>query len=262
MSTSATVDVTAEVRTLEDIAELSEAKEVLRSIWAFPEGEAPISGELLRALALAGGYVAGAFTDGRLVGASAGFLGLRGGEVHLHSHISGVLPAWQGRHIGLALKRHQREWALDRGINVIEWTFDPLVRRNGFFNLVKLGATVVGFKVNFYGEMHDAINAGDPTDRAVVHWDLQSPPTAAPADGPVILHADADGAPVVTTGAGPVLRAWVPDDIVALRQRDSDAGRAWRMALRESFGAAVANGYVARSMTRDGWYTLEREAPA
>ncbi|HZN15638.1 MAG TPA: GNAT family N-acetyltransferase [Acidimicrobiales bacterium] len=262
MARAGTVEVAVEIRLLDGMPELTRAIDALRAIWSFPDGEAPISSELLRALALAGGYVAGAFADGEMVGASAGFLGVRDGEVHLHSHISGVVPPWQGRHVGLALKQHQREWALARGVNVIEWTFDPLVRRNAFFNLMKLGATLVGFEPDFYGEMHDAINAGDPTDRAVVRWDLAAPAPAARLrdhEGVVILATDGAGAPVTTALPGDgALRAWVPEDIVELRRNDAALGREWRLALRETLGVAVQAGYVAHSITRDGWYRLER----
>ena len=97
-------------------------------------------------MSFAGGYISGAYAGDELIGASAGFLGRRAGELHLHSHISGVIAARQSRHVGVALKQHQRAWALARGIDSIEWTFDPLVRRNAFFNLVKLGAEVVGIR--------------------------------------------------------------------------------------------------------------------
>ena len=256
------------VRNLHGMAELTEAVDALCSIWGFTDGSV-VSAELLRAVAFAGGYVAAAYADGQVVGASAGFLGRHPGDLgwHLHSHISGVVPAWQGRHVGLALKQHQRAWALAAGVTTIEWTFDPLVRRNAFFNLVKLGADVVGFEASFYGEMTDAINAGDESDRAVVRWDLTSAAAVSAARGfldrdqprgAVILRPDGDGRPVAEMTGADVLRAWIPDDAVALRQRDPAAGRAWRAALRETFGAAVADGYRATSMNRDGWYTLVR----
>ena len=260
MTTAPTVDVAAEIRTLDGMDELTAAVEVLRSIWGFSDSNAPITAEIMRAMALAGGYLAGAFADGRMIAASAGFLGQRDGEPHLHSHISGVVTAWQGRHVGLALKQHQREWSLARGIHLIEWTFDPLVRRNAFFNLAKLGATVVGFEPDFYGPMDDAINANDPTDRAVARWHLTAQRAADVPGGAVILRADDNGAPVAPGDRDAVLRAWVPEDIVALRQRDPAAALAWRLALRDTFGAAVTDGYVAQSMSRDGWYTLVRPA--
>jgi predicted GNAT superfamily acetyltransferase len=247
-----------DVRELDSIEEFQAAVEVLRSIWGFRGDAGPINAELIRAFTLAGGYASGAFNDGEMIGASVGFLGWRDGHPHLHSHISGVTPAHQSRHVGLALKRHQRDWCLGRDIHTIEWTFDPLIRRNAFFNLVKLGATVVDFKPDFYGDMPDEINAGDPTDRAVVEWDLHAPAGDRDRDGAVILEADADGGPVARDARAEVLRAWVPEDAVSLRRADASVGLAWRLALRDTFGNAIADGYRATSMTRDGWYTLER----
>jgi len=244
-----------EVRCLDGMGELNAANALFSAIWG---DDLQIPAEILRALSFAGGYVAGAFAEGEMIGASAGFLAQRGEHLHLHSHISGVAAAWQSRHVGSSLKLHQRDWALARGINVIEWTFDPLVRRNAFFNLVKLGASVVAFEPDFYGEMNDAINAGDPTDRAVAEWNLTSPSSGDVTDGAVILHAAEDGSPVVSPSRDESLRAWVPEDAVGLRQRDPSAGRAWRLALRDSFGAAIRDGYRATSITRDGWYTLVR----
>ena len=281
---SATVDVAGteaarvaaaagvEVRTLHGMPELEEAVAVLTSIWGFGDGNVPVSPELLRAFAFAGGYVSAARAGGQIVGVSAGFLGRHPGDrdLHLHSHISGVLPPWQGRSVGLALKQHQRAWALANGIETIEWTFDPLVRRNAFFNLVKLGAEIVDFKPAFYGEMRDAINAGDESDRAVVRWTLASSAAVSAAGGfldrdqprgAVILRADGDGQPVAGDAADPVLRAWIPDDAVSLRHHDPAGGRAWRLALRDTFGAAITDGYQATAMTRDGWYTLVRATP-
>ena len=177
-----------EVGLLTRMDELAEAIRLFESVWGLEEGHA-LPGELLRAISFAGGYVSGARRDGVLVGASVGFLGRHDGELHLHSHISGVLPEVQGRHVGLALKQHQRAWALSRGIAMIEWTFDPLVRRNAYFNLIKLGARVVGYEPAFYGAMHDAFNEGDETDRAVIRWRLDAPAAASEHhDGAVILR--------------------------------------------------------------------------
>jgi predicted GNAT superfamily acetyltransferase len=221
-----------------------------------------VTPELLRALAHAGNYVAGAWIDDELIGVSAGFFGHRDGTVYLHSHISGVAPDHQGGHVGSALKEHQRAWALERGITTIEWTFDPLVRRNAYFNLAKLGALVVGYEADFYGSMRDAINAGDETDRAVARWDLDAGarPTVDATNAAVILRPDHDGGPVVESGATSVLRAWIPRDHLQLRERDPEAAVSWRQALRDSVGSAIKRGYVAVDMTRDGWYTLVRES--
>lgn len=242
------------------MAELHDAMSVFQAVWGFRAGGAPISAEEMRALAFAGNYIAGAFDGSNMIGASVGFLGVRAGHWHLHSHMSAVIPQSQGHAVGLALKQHQRDWALERNLDTIEWTFDPLVRRNAYFNLMKLGANVVDFAANFYGEMNDAINAGDPTDRGVIRWDIRSPAPGVDRDGDVILDVDGSGSPVVDKSDAPVLRAWIPEDVVALRRTDPAVAQAWRLALRETFGSAVSDGYCATSMTRDGWYTLEKGA--
>ena len=247
------------IRELTAIDELHRAAELLAGIWGLPPDQGPVTPELLRALAHSGNYVAGAWEDDVLVGASAGFLGRHDTALHLHSHISGVDPAHQGRHVGLALKLHQRTWAAERGVAAIEWTFDPLVRRNAYFNLAKLGARIVGYEPHFYGTMRDAVNAGDETDRAVVRWDVDGgEPQSGPPAGAVVLRPDDDGAPVVDKSDADQLRAWVPEDIVAVRRRDPGLGRAWRGALRDTLGTAVTDGYAAVGMSRDGWYTLVR----
>jgi predicted GNAT superfamily acetyltransferase len=252
----------AVVRPLDDVALLTRAADLLAEIWGFPPNEGPMTPELLRALAHAGNYVAGAWVADELVGVSAGFLGRRDGRVYLHSHISGVTPGHQGAAVGYALKQHQRSWALERDIDTIEWTFDPLVRRNAYFNLSKLGARVVAYEADFYGPMRDAINAGDHTDRVLARWQLDAPaPSRSVGNGqaPEILRPDDDGRPVVSSSSAPVLRAWIPSDSVELRERDPDAAASWREALRDSMGEAIEHGYTAVDMSRDGWYTLVRE---
>lgn len=254
------------VRPLETMEDHTRAAGLLAAIWGYPAGEGPVTPELLRALAHSGNYVAGAWLDDELIGASAGFIGRHDGAVHLHSHISGVASEHQGTRAGFALKQHQRTWALERDIPVIEWTFDPLVRRNAYFNLSKLGATVIAYEPDFYGSMRDAINAGEETDRAVAKWDLVASRPTVPDGGStaVILAADHDGRPVETAaavGAARVLRAWIPEDHLAVRARDAEVARAWRRALRDSVGRALQSGYVAVDMTRDGWYSLVQDQP-
>lgn len=247
------------IRVLSEMGELQRAAAVLAAIWGYPQDQGPVTPELLRALAHSGNYVAGAFDGEDLIGASAGFLGRHGESLHLHSHISGVAPSHQGGHVGLALKQHQRGWAAERGVDTIEWTFDPLVRRNAYFNLAKLGARIVGYEPHFYGVMRDAVNAGDETDRAVVRWSVAGDEVVTSNDeGTVVLRPDDDGAPLVDKCDADVVLAWVPEDIVALRGRDPELALLWRGALRDTLGTALADGYRATAMTRDGWYRIER----
>ena len=127
--------------------------------------------EVIVAALHSGGYCALARLDGEVVGAS---FALATNTGTLHSHVTGVARAHAGAGIGAQLKRHQWYWAQSHGYRAISWTFDPLVRRNAWFNLVKLGAHVASYHENFYGELTDSINAGDRSDRLYVKWDVSA----------------------------------------------------------------------------------------
>jgi predicted GNAT superfamily acetyltransferase len=262
-----TVPASFELTELHDADDLEKLQAVLAGIWGRAE-EPPVPAELMRALVHAGNYVVGARDGGRLVGGLIGFAGWdRAGAPILHSHILGVLPDARRRGVGFALKQHQRHWAMERGIGVIEWTFDPLVRRNAYFNLAKLGAEAAEYHVAFYGRMEDRINAGDDSDRIVVRWHLDSAgaaggdgsgPDPAPT-GAVLLRVGPEGEPVLGTAlpAGGTARCQVPADIVQLRRASPGLARAWRQALRSTLGEAMRDGWRVTAATRDGWYVLE-----
>jgi predicted GNAT superfamily acetyltransferase len=264
-----------DVRPLVSIDEIVTLDRVFASAWGSP-GHAIAPIELTRALQHAGNYVVGAFAGDRMVGGSLGFFGFDGGKPLLHSHVTGVLPELRSRSIGYAIKVDQRAWALAAGIDEVVWTFDPLVRRNAYLNLTKLGAEVVGFEPSFYGDaLHDDINAGDESDRAVVRWPVaresvaatlersgsgEPAATARPA-GTVILDEAPEprASPPDPSAPGPLI-AWVPPDIVAIRRSDPRLSLAWRHAVRATVGSAIAAGHVAVAMSRDGWYRLERRS--
>jgi predicted GNAT superfamily acetyltransferase len=233
--------------------------------------------EFAWALAHAGNYVALAHHDGADIGGALGFLGRDDDGAVLHSHMAGVVPSCQGGSVGFALKQHQRDWALEQGITRITWTFDPLIARNAYFNVVKLGAGITRFYVDFYGPLTDGINAGDETDRCFVTWSLDSAAAAEaaagrtkPADGTALLAAGAAealavgpaGEPVCAAAASrsdpDVLLCQVPRDAVELRRTDPALARAWRVAVRDVLGPALADGYAVASVTRDGHYVLTR----
>ncbi|HET6214617.1 MAG TPA: GNAT family N-acetyltransferase, partial [Micromonosporaceae bacterium] len=164
---------------LRELADLNEAAALLQAIWRADTPDQVVSADLMRALASSGNYVVGAFRGDKLVAATVAFFGAG----HLHSHVTGVDPAAQRGGVGYALKQHQRAWALARRITEVRWTFDPLVRRNAYFNLHKLGALPVEYLTEFYGEMTDGINLGDASDRLYVGWQLGSPRAQAAAHG-------------------------------------------------------------------------------
>ncbi len=124
---------------------------------------------MLRALDYAGNTVLIADEGGKAVGAALGFLGWSDG-IHLHSHMTAVVPWRRGGGIGYALKLFQRAVCLEHQITEMRWTFDPLIRRNAHFNLVKLGAEVVRFLPDFYGRLDDSITGSDRSDRFEVRW--------------------------------------------------------------------------------------------
>lgn len=248
------------VRELTTIDDFVAVCALFQEIWQ-PDPASPlVTTELLRALTKAGNYLAGAFDGDRLVGACVGFFGAPA-DGTMHSHIAGVSATAGGRHIGYALKLHQRMWAMDRGIAVIAWTFDPLVARNAWFNLGKLGATATEYLPNFYGGMHDVVNGGDDTDRLLVHWDLRhrTGTVGVPGHAVVALGRTADGAPEPGVTAGETLLVAVPSDVTAMRAADPSRAKEWRVAVRDVLGGLLADGARVAGFDRAGWYVVRWE---
>jgi len=257
------------VRALTDLADLERVVALLSDIWGRPENP-PMTLELLRAFTKAGNYVGGAFEDGRLVGACVGFFHAPN-EDTLHSHIAGVSRSASGRSIGFALKLHQRAWALAHGVAEIAWTFDPLVARNAYFNLVKLGAVPTEYLTNFYGAMSDDINGADDSDRLLVRWRLLDPRVelacAGGGAGAVADEELAAGA-VVALGIGSGGRpdpgrldgatslVAVPHDIERLRVTEPELAWQWRSAVRHTLSTLVSRGDRIDGFDKTGWYVV------
>jgi predicted GNAT superfamily acetyltransferase len=125
-----------------------------------------------------GGQVLGAFDRANPGAPPIGFAmalpAYRNGHPYLHSHMVGVLPEHRNRGIARALKLAQRDDALARGIDLMEWTFDPLEIKNAHLNIAKLGAIVRRYKHNFYGSSSSPLQGGLPTDRVYAEWWLRS----------------------------------------------------------------------------------------
>jgi predicted GNAT superfamily acetyltransferase len=268
-----------EVRALHTLAELEQARGVWDAVWPTVPGATEITGNLIRAIEHAGGYVSGAYSDGVMVGSCLAFVGRTredaGWHTHLHSHIAAATPGNADRGIGTALKLHQRAWALEHDVDRVVWTFDPLVRRNARLNLVKLGAVAADYLVDFYGRMDDALNVGEPSDRLLAQWDVASDRVADALGGvvPAVSRTDllADGAEdalvvgeggephVVASSARTTLVA-LPGDIVDIRRRDGGLARAWRLAVREALAPVGAGEARVVGLTTDGCYVVEENA--
>ena len=231
-SVAAAVAAGVVVREVTSVDEQGAVVRLLSEIWGRSLDNPPVPPELLRAFAKAGNYISAAFEDGNIVGATIGFHSTP--EKHaLHSHIAGVRPQLAGRAVGFAMKQHQRAWALSRGIDAIEWTFDPLVARNAHFNITKLRAMPIEYLTNFYGVMPDVINGDDETDRLLVRWSLREPE---------VVDA-ASGIAAVVDPYGPGIDCVrVPADIERLRTTDLALARQWRLDVRDRLASALAEG--------------------
>ncbi|WP_338117980.1 GNAT family N-acetyltransferase [Streptomyces coryli] len=254
------------IRQLSREAEFRAACDLLDRVWRPPPGSPLITMALLRGFQHAGSYVAGAYEADRLIGVCIGFLS----DAGLHSHIAGVDARARGRNIGFALKVHQRAWALERALTKVTWTYDPLVSRNAYFNLAKLGAVAEEYLPDFYGVMDDGVNKGQGSDRLLVGWNLADPAVAeacvrshhqapVPPDAVAGLDADADGLPVRGPLDATCLSVRVPSDIEALRGARPAVAQAWRSALRDILGGLLADGAAVTGFTRDGRYFVERK---
>ncbi|MFI6296518.1 GNAT family N-acetyltransferase [Nonomuraea sp. NPDC050790] len=279
-------------------ADCAAASRLFDRVWNQRESSLLAPGALI-ALAHSGNYVAVARAGDRIVGAAAGFFGPPPART-LHSHLAGVLPELRGRGAGNALKLHQRHWALSAGATNITWTFDPLVARNAYLNVHRLGARVERYFENFYGEMGDVLNGHDASDRALANWDLlracPPPPLADEkphhlADEKPLQLADEklrrqladdevrhlagrepryllrrDGDRPLLDEPGPaepeagLLALQIPADIETLRRTNPAAASAWRADLRAAMTWALAEGWVVVDVRRDGCYLLERPA--
>jgi len=232
-----------------------------------PRGIVP--GALMGIIASGGGILLAAYDrdhGDRPVGFVLGLLARRDGRLYHASHMLATDPAYQGRGIGVALKRRQREVALAQGLDLMTWTFDPLIARNAHLNLHKLGAISHIYYEDYYGPMDDRFNGGLPTDRLLVEWRLNGPvpsvPLSVPAASTPILSADG-GKPVLRlerTPAGAPLSVWIPEDSTAIKERDPAAALDWRLALRRALSWAFAHGYVVRDFSAGAYVLLPEES--
>ena len=245
-----------EIRLLKDLAGQNLARELFDQVWS-TDGETQVTSNLMQALVHNGSYVSGAFIGSRFVAAAFAFPGRdEHGHLHLHSHMAAVLDDVRDRGIGAALKWHQRAWAIEAGYDTITWTFDPLVRRNARLNLLKLGVHVSDYYQDFYGDMADALNAGDATDRVMARWELLSERTVRAAAftnglGPDLIPSEASWSltiendePVIhlSTAKSDALVVALPADIIAIRTKDPQKASRWRIAVRSVLAPALDQG--------------------
>jgi predicted GNAT superfamily acetyltransferase len=215
---------------------------IFDEVWSV---RAMVSPEIMVAALHNGAYGSIAWRDGAPVGAAFALVGLPlAGQSapNLHSHAAGVVATAANGGIGYAIKLHQFAWARKHGFGTVTWTFDPLVRRNAWFNIIKLGTQVLGYHQNFYGQLDDGINAGEQSDRLLVRWDIAER-VAPPASN------------FVVAAASDILIA-TPADIELLRKTDTAQAANWRQQQRVAFEAAEKNGLSVVGLNEDYCYVL------
>jgi predicted GNAT superfamily acetyltransferase len=217
-----------------------------------------------------GGVVLGAFVDEKLVGFVFGFPGLEftpdGPRPKHCSHMAGVLPEHRDSGIGFALKRAQWQMVRHQSLDHVTWTYDPLLSRNAYLNIARLGAVCSTYRRSEYGEMRDEVNAGLPSDRFQVDWWINTRrverrlskharptlklghlarvgvrPFYTLETGPGNLVRPPEHVPALEAK---LMAAEVPSDFLALKAADFPLARDWRFFSREFFETAFAKGYI------------------
>jgi predicted GNAT superfamily acetyltransferase len=213
--------------------------------------------EVVRALAISGNVSWGAFDEaGSLTGFVLGWAGVDDGGLHVHSHMLATVPDGRHRGVGQALKLAQRAQALEQGIEVVRWTFDPMVARNAWLNLGKLGAVADRFVRNFYGEMADSINAGERSDRLTVAWHLRREPgprTIAEPAADLLVRGGGDPPEPVASPERPARAAAIelPSEYHDLRATEPVLATAWRDAVADAVEACLDAGMVGAAFDRE-----------
>ncbi len=257
--------------------------ELEQRVWS---GVPPMREDILLVVHRNGGLVLGAFdvSDAgaeRMVGLLFGYVGRTpAGKFRHWSHLVGVDAAYRDQHIGYRLKLAQREHVLAQGLDLVAWSYDPLLSRNAHLNVHRLGAVCHTYWRNFYGEMDDALNAGIASDRFEVEWHVSSAHVdrrlARCAEDTSVSDLVAAGVGIVnplpadnqaelpgTARALPGERVLVriPGDFHALKRRDLALARAWRERTAEIFEAFFARSYVVTDFLHDaqaGYYLLRQ----
>lgn len=251
-------------RKLETIADYDACEDLQKKVWEFEEREIVPTNELIT-VQMYGGFVAGAFEpDGRMVGFVYGLPGIKDGKLIHCSRMLGVLNEYRNENVGFQLKLMQREFAQSMGISLAVWTFDPLVGRNAYFNIEKLGVTARTYHCNLYGTSTSRFSSGLETDRLVAEWELKSKRVeeriAGRSDTPKLKQALREypivnrverkkgglirpGEPDLSISHSRVL-VEIPEDIQPIKDVDISLAREWREKIRRIFLHYLGLGYV------------------
>ncbi len=222
------------------------------AIWGYADGDV-IPRRVFVVAQRIGGQVLGAFDGETMVGFAMGLPGYRAGAAYLHSHMLAVLPEYRNAGLGRRLKLAQREDAMERGFDLMEWTFDPLDIKNAYLNLGRLGAIARRYEPDFYGASSSPLQGGLPTDRLYAEWWLRSERVSKRlAEGVDENAQDAEVVERVHVPAG--VDRWKADP--QQRQRALDLQMRNREAFQSAFGRGLAAIGYERDAAGDGSFLL------
>jgi predicted GNAT superfamily acetyltransferase len=272
------------IRALHTIREFREVACLEAEIWGYADFEDAVGIPMFVATLKRGGILLGAYDGDRLIGFVYSFAGMKDGRPVQWSHMLGVRPGFRATGIGRALKLEQRRASLAMGVELMEWTYDPLMAVNADLNVRRLGVTVREYAVDVYGESASPLHKGAPTDRFVAQWWMRSPRVEAALNG-TALPPTSPAAPafpgtarvnavrragnwLVCEGSGLALNdaelaVTIPDRYHDMLEREPGLAHAWRMATRDIFTTCFANGYAVAGFSFEpdgsGTYLLRRD---
>jgi predicted GNAT superfamily acetyltransferase len=220
------------IRPVTELTELEKCVDLQKEIWGLADLDV-LPMRLFVTSSRIGGLVLGAFDDDRLVGFASSTPGVRDGKPYWYSQMLAVQKKYRDSGLGSSLKLAQREHALQRGIQLIEWTFDPLESKNAYLNIVKLGVIVRRYYVNLYGATFSQLQEGLESDRLIAEWWLNKPRIRIQGD---------------------IRRVYIPADIQALKKQSLKSAQDVQIRVREQFLKNFEDDYfVAGFERRDEW---------
>jgi predicted GNAT superfamily acetyltransferase len=261
-----------DIRDLTTIDEFRQVVALEQQIWGYTDPGDIVTVPVFIFTVHRGATLIAAFDGDRMVGFAYGVVGMKHGRPMQWSHMAGVLPDYRGG-LGYRLKLAQRERVLALGLDLIEWTFDPLQAMNAHFNFAKLGCVADEYAANFYGESTSALHRGTPTDRLVASWNIAEPHVVRRLEQPPALRARAHEVAEAPVANATVLdggwrtntaidlsletrRVWleIPTGFTEMQHQAPERALTWRLDVRRMFEAYFAKGYRAVD------FLLQREA--
>jgi ATP diphosphatase len=236
------------IESLTELEQFDRCVALQDAVWGY-DSTASMSQKVFLLAAHIGGQVLGAFEGEALVGYAMSLPGVRGGYAYLHSHHLAVLPAWRNFGVGRRLKLAQRDEALARGIDLMEWTFDPLEIKNSYLNFARLGAISRRYERDFYGPSSSPLHGGLPTDRIVAEWWLKSDRVLRVLGGDVVEMEVLE-----TVGVPMDVSAWKGSEVDRVKARALQEANA--MALEGAFGRGLSVIGYERDARGDGRFLL------